>query len=535
MSRRSIISSLVATALVLVLLVLNISVYAFTIEKNTYIDMTTEGLYTLSDAMREEIKDIEGDITITFCMDVDQLLSNHDTRYVYIMAKEIEKVLDNVTVETVNTSKNPTAVQKYKTTSATKINRGDVIVSCGDRFRIIGSQSFWSYDSTGEKYWAFNGEYKMATAMLSVASKDEYTAYFTVGHGETVYDEQNPDESHPTYYFYHLLRDCGLKVKTLNLDTDEIPEDCVLLIFNGPTEDYTSMPDGNMNVNYTSPMEKVDRYLDKFGSVMVFADPFVCLPELEEYLCEWGMEINHAQIKDALNTLDGELAESERTTLATSYANLDEHPIGYSLYSDIIDLAGTPKTIIENSGYIKGIWRTPEVSNSRSRTSMYSAVLLSSPTSSAYNEQGLLTSRDGSYHLASVTARVHTKEVSRYYSYMFVAASTSLTSSKYLSNGTYANYDLMFAIVRTISRTDVYASDSLGALTMNTANYGGKILESDAMSQTEKQIYENQKVVKTYAAMTAEDAITFTVLILIVPAIIIPALCVLVTSRRKYL
>ncbi len=535
MSRRSIISSLVAVALVLVLLVLNISVYAFTIEKNTYIDMTTEGLYTLSDTMREEIKDIEGDITITFCMDVDQLLSNHDTRYVYIMAKEIEKMMDNVTVETVNIGKNPTAVQKYKTTSATKINRGDVIVSCGDRFRIIGSQSFWSYDSTGESYWAFNGEYKMATAMLSVASKDEYTAYFTVGHGETVYDEQNPDENHPTYYFYHLLRDCGLKVKTINLDTDEIPEDCVLLIFNGPTEDYTSAPDGNMNVNYTSPMEKVDRYLDRFGSVMVFADPFVCLPELEEYLCEWGMEINHAQVKDALNVLDGELAESERTSLVASYANADEHPIGYSLYSDIIDLAGTPKTIIDNSGYIKGIWETPEMVNSRSRTSMYSAVLLSSPESSTYNEQGLLTSRDGSYHLASVTARVHTKEVSRYYSYMFVAASTSLSSSKYLSNGTYANYDLMFAIVRTISRTDVYASDSLGALTMNTANYGGKILDSDAMSETEKNIYENQQVVKTYAAMTAEDAMTFTVLILLVPAIIIPALCVVVTSRRKYL
>lgn len=534
-SRRNIISACIAAALVFILLALNIAVYALTIEKNTYIDMTTEGLYTLSDAMREEIKDIDGDITITFCTDVDYLLSTHDTRYVYIMAKEIEKYKDNVKVETVNIEKNPTAVQKYKTTSGTKIKASDVIVSCGDRFRIIGASSFWSYDSTGKNYWAFNGEYKMATAMLSVASKDEYTAYFTVGHGEVVYDPESPDESHPAYQFYHLLRDSGLKVKTLDLDTQQIPEDCVLLILNGPKEDYTSKPDGNMYVDYVSPMEKIDRYLDNYGSLMVFTDPFVYLAELEEYLCEWGMQINHSVVKDSLRYEDGEGAEQSRTTLQAQYASAEKNPLGYSLYSDIIDLAGTPKTVIENSGYITRTWESDETYNSRNRTSMYSAVLLSSDGASAYNEDGLLTSRGGDYHLASVTARVHTKEVSPYYSYVFAAASTNVTDSKYLSNGTYANYDMLFAVVRTLSRTDVYASDSLGALTMNTANYGGKILDSDAMSETEREIYENRQVVKTYAAMTKKDAAVLSALVLCVPAIIIPLLCVYVTTKRKYL
>ena len=536
-TRRSLISAIVAVALVAIMLVGNVAVYALTIEKNTYIDLTTEGLYTLSDEMKDEIKDIKGDITITFCTDPDYLLSYHDTRYVYIMAKEIEKFMDNVKVETVNIDKNPTAVQRYKTTSATKIKSTDVIVSSGERFRIIAASAFWSYDSSGVNYWAFNGEYKMATAMLSVASKDEYTAYFTVGHGERVYDWENPDAqgNDDNFEFYRLLRDSGLTVKTLDLDTEEIPEDCVLLIMNGPTRDYASKSDGNMYVNYVSPMEKIDRYLDGFGSVMVFTDPFVVLPELEEYLTEWGMQVNHAQVKDRLNVLEGEDAEATRSTLVTRYANSTDNPIGYSLYSDIIDLTGTPKTIVENSGYITRSWDSDEQFNSRSRTSMYSGVLLSSPDASAYNEDGLLTDRNGGYHLASVTARVHMEEVSSYYSYMFAAASTNLTDSKYLSNGTYANYDIMFAIVRTISRTDVYAADSLGALTMNSANYGGKILDSDAMSDTEREIYENKEVVKTYAAMTQRDMITLTVLVLLVPAVIIPALCVVVTTKRKYL
>jgi len=137
--------------------------------------------------------------------------------------------------------------------------------------------------------------------------------------------------------------------------------------------------------------------------------------------------------------------------------------------------------------------------------------------------------------LAAVTARVKQVEVSSYYSYMFYGASTELTSSEYLSNGSYANYDIMFSSVRTMSRTDVYAADSLGALSMNTANYGGKILNSDAMSQEKREEYENQKIVKTYAAMTQKDATVLTVIALIVPLIILPLVCVYIVGRRKYM
>jgi hypothetical protein len=231
----------------------------------------------------------------------------------------------------------------------------------------------------------------------------------------------------------------------------------------------------------------------------------------------------------------GDGAEASRVNLEASYADSTKNSLGYSLYSDVIDLAGTPKTIIRNSGYITRTWDSDEQYNSRSRTSMYSAVLLSSENSSAYNSEGHLTGRDGSYHLASVTARVHTKEVSPYYSYVFAACSPSLTKDEFLSNGTYANYDIMFAIVRTISRTDVYAADSLGALSMNTSNYGGKILQSDAMSETERQIYENKEVVRTYAAMNKREAISLSVFIFILPLVIIPALCIYVTTKRKYL
>ena len=533
--KKALASKLLTVALILALLACNIGFYALVCEENGYIDLTDEGLYTLSEQFKEEVGDIEQEITITFCTEPDYLLSDHDLRYVYVMAKEIEKHMDNVTVETVNINKNPTAVQKFRTTSASKIEWDDVIVSCGERFRIIGGSAFWSYDSTGEKHWAFNGEYKMANAFLSLSAHDNPTAYFTVGHGETVYDADNPEtaESKASYEFYNLLISAGLTVKTVNLDNEEIPEDCALLIINGPTLDYAAKDEFDREsyfyVNYTSPIEKIDRYMDETGSVMIFKDPFVSLPTLEEYLYEWGMKTESLQVKDR----QGE--SSDRALLSAVYADSKKYPLGYSLYSDIIDLASPPKTVVKNAGYVEGLWENGEKFYSSGVSAMYSPVLLSSEKAGAYDEEGRVSDIRGSYHLAAISAKVRQISVSTYYSYMFYGASTALSSSEYLSNGTYANYDIMFSFVRTMSRTDVYAADSLGALSMNTQNYGGKILKSDAMSEEPREIYENTKLVKTYAAMTQRDASVFTLLAFVFPVIALPLVCIYLVARRKYM
>ena len=533
--KKALIARLLTVALILALLVGNIGLFALVVEENGYIDLTDEGLYTLSEQFKEEVGGITQDIDIIFCTDPDYLLADSDLRYVYIMAKEIEKFMDNVSVTTVNIDKNPTAVQKYRTTSATKIKPTDVIISCEDRFRIIGGSSFWSYDSTGEKHWAYNGEYKTANAFLSLSAHDNPTAYFTVGHGEKVYDALSPDseESKETYEFYQLLIDNGLTVKTVNLDKEEIPEDCTLLIMNGPTEDYSAKDkydrESYFYVNYTSPVEKIDRYMDETGSVMILKDPFVSLPTLEEYLLEWGMKVEGLQVKERQSD------SSDRTLISAVYANSEKHPLGYSLYSDIIDLASPPKTVVKNSGYVSGVWDNDELYYSSGLSAMYSPVLLSSEKAGGYDREGRISDLSGNYHLAAVTAKVKNVEVSKYYSYMFYGASTELTSSEYLENGTYANYDIMFSAVRTMSRTDVYAADSLGALSMNTANYGGKILQSDAMSQEVREVYENQKLVKTYAALTQRDAYVLTAIALAIPLIILPLVCIYIVGKRKYM
>ena len=154
---RTTVMTVLSVLVLLAAFLLGIGANAVKLSLNSYIDETKEGLYTLTDAFLEEVGQIEDEITITFCADPDVLLNNYETRYIYIMAREIERKMPNVTVVTCDVARNPTAVQQYRTTSTTVIRWNHVIVSCDKRYRMLTAAAFWSTDSTTNTYFAFNG------------------------------------------------------------------------------------------------------------------------------------------------------------------------------------------------------------------------------------------------------------------------------------------------------------------------------------------------------------------------------------------
>ena len=101
----------------------------------------TTNLYTLSDYCKDTIETravskIYGfnqqsgenqKVKIIFCADRDVVESNEMTRYVSYTARAIAKNFpEYFEVSYINIVKNPSAVQKYKTTSAATINNSDV-------------------------------------------------------------------------------------------------------------------------------------------------------------------------------------------------------------------------------------------------------------------------------------------------------------------------------------------------------------------------------------------------------------------------
>ena len=508
-----------------------------------YVDTTYEGLYTLTDLMKEECRFVDeklpGDkkVKITFCSDPDVLVKYDITRTVYFMALQLAKTFENIEVETVNVAYNPTAVSKYKPTSLSEIVSGDVIISYGDRYRVVSTNNFWI--SMSGEIIAFNGEYKMASFIKSVTAVDRPKAYFVTGHGETYYDDANPtnQNSVDSAYLKDLLTDRGLETATINLsEVEKIPEDCVLLVINNPREDYIADTDSLDQFSYLSETEKIDRYLvDGYGSVMVAKDYAVTLPNLEDFLYEWGFDFSTSRVKDEKAYVADE--ENSYTTILGSYdTNPDSY--GYAIYGDLAAISSAPSTVFSNTGYLTcsfGDQMGTGEPGSHSISKDYAPFLYTSADAMSHEkgESGYtLLENAGVMDLCAVTTRL---ELDNYtgeykYSYLFCANSADFFGNDALGNASFSNYEVMSALTENMIRSDEYASIELGSTSANSTNQGGKLLLDTTIHQTD--YYENNVFVSK--GLSRSTVIFFTVLVMLVPAVI-GAVGIAVRLRRRFL
>ncbi len=560
---------------VILVLALNIFLTKFTIYGNGYIDLTPEGLYTLRDEMVDASKEILADengvpvdpgIKVTFCDDPDNLIDNTYTRVVYYMCIAMSRKFDNFTVETVNINIDPTSVAEYKTTSLTVIESTDVIVSCGQRYRITNAKSFWRIGS--EKVYSYDGEYKLASLMMSLTMVNRPAAYFVTNHGETYYDAENLESEGTvnTEAFAGLLLEKGFQLKTLDLgklisDAEEkgeapaIPDDCVLLIINNPTEDFAEDAEGLNSLSYISETELLDRYMaDERGSIMVAKDYRISLPNFEDFLADWGIECGSELVIDEKNfieTTPGEIS----STLITEY-DKDETSYGYAIYQEYADLESAPITVVSDTGYVKSAFGASDRNNEAGTYSVLRVYMpfLYTSTSAVYyaddngdgNYDALASDRnkEESLAVAAVSGRQNTDgdTGNQHYSYIFCAASASFFSNEIIGNASYANYDIMSALVHNIARLESYADTSLGGMNANNDDdsFLGKMLVDTQLYEKDQTAYkfdertETQVLVTTIYAFKTWAKVVYTVIIAAVP-LAIAVIGIVACVKRKYL
>ncbi len=512
-----------------------------------HIDLTDESLYTMSDEFIQELDTLRGrKVKIIFCSDPDDLLANQTTRIVYYMAGAMALRYDNITVETVNVQRNPNAVQAYKTTSATEITADSVIIAAETGYRVRSASSFWMMNQDKSSYWGYMGEYEMATVLLSLLTNEKPTVCVTYGHGEP-----EPDEAKKMAFFRQIPDKLNADVLFIDLDKEEIPDNCVLLIMNGMTQDYTAnvkeyegyVP-GNDNpasyFGYVSPVEKIERFLDKHSALMVLKDPFVSLPVLEAFLGDWGIGFQEMAVKDSANS------QEERTRLVAAYADSEKHALGHSLYGAVADLDNAPSTIVENSGALYTTWADGSHYFSSSYSALYSPVLLASEKAKGYDHAGDVMNVDGGYHLASVVNRCYTNpdDGTLQYTYVFAAATTELLADEYIASQAYANGEILFSSLRTMSSGRVYSAMDFS---INSNNYGGKVLWDVTMneeytSDTAARAYkygqfgaDGKLTYKTRSALTPAAKATYTIVAVLLPTLVTAGLGVWHCVRRRKL
>lgn len=549
-SKRNQILSVLTVVIILLSVALNVLMTKLGEKKTVFLDMTPEGLYSPSDAFLKEcefVGSLEDEIKIIFCTDRDYLISNTYTRATYYTALRLADTYKNLKVETVNVINNPTAVSMYKTTSLSVINPSDIIFAYGDRYRVVNAKNMWTQGSDGVLF-SFNGEYRMVGLLKSVSAIDMPKAYFVTNHGESYYDTENPESemSLSLEKFAHLLTARGLDLDTLDMSKiDEIPEDCALLIINNPREDFTFLPDRLDEYSYVSETEKLDRYLVKEqGAIMVNKDYEVKLPVFESFLYEWGFEFSNTLVKDEKSSLEDE--NNTHTSIISKY-NTDDTSYGYAIYGDFASLSSAPITVFTNTGSIScnfkggsamGEEGTPNANRS------YVSFLTSSKDAVLYGKNGITgeytapASEAGVFDLAalSVRSQIDTFKNEMVYSYLFCTASKEFLSNELLGNASFANYDVVSALIDNISRIDIYGSLELGGTSLNSTSYGGKQLVSTVISTEGSDVYspDGKHVVRHNYGLSAAAKGVYTAVVFAIP-IAVCALGAVVLIKRRFL
>ncbi|MBR6708421.1 MAG: GldG family protein [Clostridia bacterium] len=484
------VSVALTAAFIAAVVIINVIFTALSNKFMWYIDMTSESLYTVTQATWDALADVDEEVKIIFCTDPDVLEANSYQRMVFNTAKQLEEKKPNIKVENINIINNRSAVQKYTMMGST-IKTYSVIIESGTEFRVLTIDSFFTFtDSTSEEPWAYSGERKFVSTILSVTRADMPIACFTVNHGEGLYDDS----------IITVVEEAGYKVETVDLTKQDIPEDCRLLIVFNPQTDF-QVKDG---VSDISEIEKIDKFLDGNNSMFVFMDPnSPIMYSFEEYLEEWGVVVNRELVKDADNSVS-----TDGYSVVATYTTDDS--LGATVHKTLRESRTIPpKTIFRQSAHISladGYTSDGNYdSNGVSRN--ISTMFTSSATAEAYANGKVVSQATelDPYRLMTITCESKIIDNEYYESYVVVCPSTQYAISQLLQSNTYGNAELINAVFRSI---------------------GQEYIPADIARKPFHQI--------NIEGLTTADANTYTVVLTVVPTAIVFGIGLVVIIRRKY-
>ncbi len=420
--------SVVLTLFVIAAVVIvNVIFSALAYKKNWYIDLTEAKLYDLSDEGRAMLNEVDGDITIHFCAPYDKLESDYYMKMVFELVKQMADEYDNISYDYIDIIKNPSLANKYKASTTDRLSTSNIIVESGTEFRNFTLKALFTFDTQDSTVpWAFNGEKKLITAMNQITQAETPIAYFTYTHGESL-----------SYTMQEMFYDAGYELRTIDLVNEDIHEDARLIVISDPKYDFEGISEDT--AGRKSEIEKIDDFLDGFGNVMIFRDPDTGeLPELDEFLVEWGIEFDNSVLKDPMHSID-----TTHYSLEGNYA-VGEN-LGASLVKDIVSVGTAPKTIVRYASPVNLLYDYKD--------GRQTSVALYTYDSAERYVDGKLTGT-GEYPLVVFSRESRYIDNTPHYSYVFAVGSKYFTYDNYLDQK-YGNQDIIYTMMRAMGKVQI--------------------------------------------------------------------------------
>lgn len=247
------------------------------------IDISDNNLYSISKTSKDLLKKLDKKVKLTVLAEEDSTDKRIST-----FIKKYAALSKNVSVEWIDPVLHPSALKKYNA------EQNNIVVSCKDTdktdtiaFAEIITFDQASYYQTGQQQEKdFDAEGQLTSAISSVTTQITKKVYRTSGHGEDPYSDSVTG----------LMEKNGLQDEEINLLMKKaVPEDCDLLLMNGPTSDI-------------SKEEKtiLTKYIQKGGKVMILlGDSKKETPVLNAFLKEYGLESQNGYIADTERCYQG--------------------------------------------------------------------------------------------------------------------------------------------------------------------------------------------------------------------------------------
>lgn len=273
--------SIAVTAVVIGIVILFNLLVAQLPQKIRQIDISDTNIYEISSKSQKLLKNLKNDVNLYVIAEkgsTDDRIKTFITKYASLSGR--------LRVEWIDPVLHPSALTKYDT------EKNSIVVSCKATDRqtsisfddILVTES--SYYNTSSSATKFDGDGQLTSAVDYVTNTKEYKAYYTAGHGETALSSSVTG----------LMEKSRISVSELNLLTaSSIPDDCDLLILNGPTSDLTK-----------DEAKVLTAYLKKGGNVMsLLAYTDKSMTRLYGIFEDYGMKVANGYIADAERCYQG--------------------------------------------------------------------------------------------------------------------------------------------------------------------------------------------------------------------------------------
>ena len=278
-------SAIVIMALsVVVFIVLNLLVSLVPYQ----LDLTPEGLYSLSDQTKALLENIDKDVTIYGLFDETKVEGSNEIMSVMELLKNYEQN-KHITIEYVDPAKNVGFLAEIDPEQLLNIGLRDFLVVSGESRRLIKYYDmFISLASENTDFGTTDVGSKAETAFTSaiyyVTKDSQPKIYTTEGHGEYSFSDGyiTVGEFIETNGFEHASVDLAV--------TGRVPEDAAVVFIANPREDFT--PD---------EIEMLRDYMDDGNSVFITLDSNDTserYENLQKFLGDYNLAFGYDKIKE---------------------------------------------------------------------------------------------------------------------------------------------------------------------------------------------------------------------------------------------